>query len=95
METLQADVALRLAGEEPDYHVKDMFHAIESRNYPTWILYVQVMRPEDVAESPVDIFDCTFTWPHEKYQLRPVGRMRLYQNVRALTLRAQVMADPK
>jgi catalase len=81
IENLNADVALRLAGEEPDYHIKDLFNAIEHREYAKWTVYVQVMRPEDVANAPIDIFDDTFTWPHKEYPLRPVGRMTLNKNV--------------
>jgi catalase len=50
-------------------------------NYPTWIVYVQVVKPEEVAEAPVDIFDDTFTLPHDKYPLRPVGRVTLNRRV--------------
>ncbi len=82
IETLDAATALRLAGEEPDYHIKDLFNAIERDDYPTWTLNVQVIEPEDLADAPIDIFDNTFTWPHAKYPLRPVGKLVLNKNVR-------------
>ncbi|KAG4423220.1 hypothetical protein IFR04_003586 [Cadophora malorum] len=80
IETLDAATALRLAGEEPDYHIKDLFNAIERDDYPTWTLNVQVIEPEDLADAPIDIFDNTFTWPHAKYPLRPVGKLVLNKN---------------
>ncbi|KAN0094041.1 catalase domain containing protein [Hyaloscypha variabilis] len=80
IETLDSATALRLAGEEPDYHVKDLFNAIQKGDYPTWTLYVQVIEPKDVKDAPIDIFDNTFTWPHEKYPLRPLGRLTLNKN---------------
>ncbi|KAK5206785.1 catalase A [Exophiala xenobiotica] len=80
IETLPSDIALRLAGEEPDYHIKDLFNAIERGDYPTWILYVQVMDSEEAASAPIDILDNTFTWPHRQYPLRPLGRLTLKQN---------------
>lgn len=81
VKTLDAATALHLAGTEPDYHVKDLFSSIENGDYPTWLLYVQVIKPEDVAKAPIDIFDNTFTWPHEKYPLRRIGRLTLNRNV--------------
>jgi catalase len=44
-------------------------------------LYVQVMEPHEVKDAPIDIFDNTFTWPHKKYPLRPLGRLTLNKNV--------------
>jgi len=82
IETLDSATALRLAGQKPDYHIKDLFNAIEKGDYPTWTLHVQVVEPKDVKDAPIDIFDNTFTWPHEKYLLRPLGRLTLNQNVR-------------
>ncbi|CAG1960208.1 unnamed protein product [Fusarium graminearum] len=80
IETMDSETAARLAGTDPDYHVKDLFNAIEKGDYPSWIVYIQVMRPEEVMAAPIDIFDCTYTWPHEKYPLRRVGQMTLKKN---------------
>lgn len=81
---MDSETAARLAGTDPDYHVKDLFNAIEKGDYPSWIVYIQVMRPEEVMAAPIDIFDCTYTWPHEKYPLRRVGQMTLKKNVSKL-----------
>jgi catalase len=78
---MDADTAVHLAGTEPDYHVKDLFNAIENGDYPSWAVCIQVMTPEQVKDAPIDIFDDTYTWPFEKYPLRRVGRMTLTQNV--------------
>jgi len=80
IKTLDSATALRLAGEEPDYHIKDLYNAIERGDYPTWTLYVQVIEPKDLADAPIDIFDNTFTWPHAKYPLRPLGKLTLNKN---------------
>lgn len=82
IKTLDEDTAVRLAGTEPDYHVKDLFNAIERGDYPTWTVNVQVMKPEDVKSSPVDIFDDTKTWPHNKYPLRRIGKFTLTTNAK-------------
>ena len=78
---MDRDTAARLAGVDPDYHVKDLFEAIEKGDFPKWNVYVQVMTPDQAKQAPIDIFDCTFTWPHKEYPLRLVGRMTLNKNV--------------
>ncbi|WZH47215.1 catalase [Fusarium acuminatum] len=69
IKTMDADTAQRLAGSEPDYHVKDLFKAIDKGDFPTWGVYIQVMQPDEVESAPIDIFDDTYTWPLEKYPL--------------------------
>lgn len=81
---MDPDLAEKLAGTQPDYHVKDLFNAIEKGDYPTWLVFVQVMKPEDAKNAPIDIFDDTYTWPFKKYPLRRVGRLTLNENVRLL-----------
>ncbi|KAF2151003.1 catalase-domain-containing protein [Myriangium duriaei CBS 260.36] len=80
IETLDSATAVKLAGTEPDYHVKDLFNAIDKGDFPTWLLYVQVMKPEEASKAPFDIFDCTFTWPHAQFPLRRIGRLTLNRN---------------
>lgn len=43
-----------------------IFNKIEKGDFPIWILSVQVMRSEGVQDALIDIFECTFTWPHDK-----------------------------
>ncbi|KAH6697402.1 catalase-like domain-containing protein [Plectosphaerella plurivora] len=80
IKTMDPARAAQLAGTQPDYHIKDLFRTIEAGDYPSWIVSVQVMRPEEVHTAPIDAFDCTFTWPHEKYPLRRIGRLTLTKN---------------
>jgi catalase len=49
-------------------------------------LLVQVIEPKDLPDAPIDIFDNTFTWPHERYPLRPLGKLTLNKNVCSLNL---------
>ncbi|KAI0473940.1 catalase [Xylariaceae sp. FL0804] len=81
IETLTAEEATRLAGSDPDYHVRDLYNAIASGDHPSWTVYLQVMDPADAeAGLPYDIFDATRVWPHADYPLRPVGRLTLDRN---------------
>jgi catalase len=78
--TMDAADAVRLAGEEPDYHVKDMYNAIEKGDYPTWTMNLQVMDPKDAETYRWNIFDDTRIWPHKDYPLIPVGKLTLNKN---------------
>ncbi|MER7984297.1 catalase [Streptomyces noursei] len=75
----QAD-ADRLAGEDADYHRRDLFDAIEGGNAPSWTLYVQVMPFDDAPDYRFNPFDLTKVWPHGDYPLIEVGRMTLTRN---------------
>jgi catalase len=86
VKTMDGETAARLAGTEPDYHVKDLFNAIEKGDYPTWKVYIQVMTPKQAQEAPIDIFDCTYTWPHKQYPLRLVGQFHLNKNVSTFSM---------
>lgn len=78
---MNSETAIRLADTQHDYHVKDLFNAIGRGDNPPWAVYIQVMKPDEVKSTPVDISDDTFIWPHEQYPLRLVGRYHLDRNV--------------
>lgn len=37
------DKATQLAGADPDYATRDLFNAIETKNFPSWTLHIQVI----------------------------------------------------
>jgi catalase len=78
--TLDADEAGRLAGAEPDYHVKDLYNAIEAGDYPTWTMCIQIMDPKEAETYRWNIFDATKIWPHKDFPLQPVGKLTLNKN---------------
>jgi catalase len=71
----------RLAGEDGDYHQRDLFDAIESGNFPSWTLMMQIMPFEDAKTYRINPFDLTKVWPHEDYPLVEVGKLTLNRNV--------------
>ena len=76
----QAD-ADRIAGEDADYHQRDLYEAIERGEFPSWSLKMQIM-PFDQAKSyRFNPFDLTKVWPHGDYPLVDVGRLTLNRNV--------------
>ncbi|KAK4031713.1 catalase-like domain-containing protein, partial [Parachaetomium inaequale] len=80
IKTLDSSEALRLAGEEPDHHIKDLYNAIDCGDYPSWTMYFQIMHPKEAETYRWNIFDITRIWPHKDYPLRPVGRLVLNRN---------------
>ena len=76
----QAD-ADRIAGEDGDAHQRDLYDTIETGQYPSWTLYVQVMPFEDAKTYRFNPFDLTKVWPHGDYPLSKVGRLTLNRNV--------------
>lgn len=80
IETIPMEEAVRLAGQDPDYHVIDMFNAIEKGDYPEWTMYIQTMTPEQAEKAGPIVFDSTKIWPHGDYPLQEVGRLRLNKN---------------
>ncbi|PWY71785.1 putative catalase [Aspergillus sclerotioniger CBS 115572] len=74
--------ATKVAGENPDFLLEDLYDAIESGNYPVWNVYVQVMDPKDAETYKWNIFDMTKVWPHQDYPLRQIGRLTVNRNPR-------------
>ncbi|CAH1975260.1 unnamed protein product [Acanthoscelides obtectus] len=72
--------AERVAGNDPEYLIRDLFNNIENGNYPSWSFYIQIMTPEQAAKNPYDPFDDTKVWLHADYPLIPVGRLVLNKN---------------
>ncbi len=80
IENLTREEAERLAGQNPDHAICDLYEAIEQGDYPSWTVNVQIMPPEDAEQYRFDIFDITKVWPHGDYPLIPIGKMVLNRN---------------
>ncbi len=81
IEFLTQEEADRLAGEEPDYHRKDLFEAIRDGEHPSWTLFMQIMPFEEAKTYRFNPFDLTKVWPHGDYPLIKVGTMTLNRNL--------------
>lgn len=73
--------ATKIAGENPDYLVHDLFEAIDRKDYPKWDVFVQVMSPEQAENYKWNIFDMTKVWPHRDFPLRKIAQLTLNENV--------------
>jgi len=80
VEGLTGEDATRIAGEDADFHRRDLREAIERGEFPSWTLSVQVMPYEDAKTYRFNPFDLTKIWPHGDYPLTRVGTMRLNRN---------------
>ena len=69
-----------IAGIDPDRHLLDLQQAIRSGDFPSWEVYVQTIRPDQISSAPIDIFDMTKAWPKGLYPLRKCGRVQLNRN---------------
>ncbi|MGH8860374.1 MAG: catalase [Jatrophihabitantaceae bacterium] len=81
IECLTQEEGDKLAGEDGDYHQRDLYDAIEAGNHPSWTLKMQIMPFEDAKTYRFNPFDLTKVWPHGDYPLIDVGKMTLDRNV--------------
>ncbi|PHH74302.1 hypothetical protein CDD82_5015 [Ophiocordyceps australis] len=80
VKNLDRQTATKIAGENPDYLVQDLYNAIDRKDFPVWNIYVQVMDPSDAEKYKWNIFDMTKVWPHKDYPLRQIGRLTMNKN---------------
>ncbi|NOT99984.1 MAG: catalase [Gallionella sp.] len=78
--TLTQSEANKIAGENPDYHRRDLFTSIEKGDFPQWRVMVQIMPEKDAETYPIHPFDVTKVWPHKDYPLQEVGVLELNRN---------------
>lgn len=80
VENLTNAEAAQLAGEDADFHRRDLFDAIARKEYPSWRFSVQIMPYAEAATYRFNPFDLTKTWSHKDYPLHEVGRFTLNEN---------------
>jgi catalase len=81
VECLTQGDADRIAGEDADYHQRDLYEAIERGDYPSWSLKMQIMPFEAAKTYRFNPFDLTKVWPHGDYPLIDAGTLTLNRNV--------------
>jgi len=80
IECLTQEEADRIAGEDSDFHQRDLFESIKRGDYPSWTLMVQIMPFAEAETYRFNPFDLTKVWPHEDYPPHEVGRLTLDRN---------------
>lgn len=74
------DEALKLAGQDPDFHRKDLWEAIENGAFPKWKFGIQVIPESKEHDFEFDILDATKIWPEELVPIRYIGELELNRN---------------
>lgn len=74
------DEALKLNGQDPDFHRRDLYTAIENGNYPEWELGAQIFTEEQAQAWDFDVLDPTKLIPEELVPITPLGKLVLNKN---------------
>ncbi len=74
------DQAGSVAAANLDYHLQDLFDAIERGENPRWKVSIQVIPEKDAETYHTNIFDLTKTVSHKDYPLIEVGEFELNEN---------------
>ena len=74
------DETQKVAGKDPDFNRRDLWEAIEARQYPEWELGLQLVPETDQDRFDFDLLDATKIIPEEQVPVLPVGRMVLDRN---------------
>jgi catalase len=77
---LTEEEAGRIAGQDPDFHRRDLFTAIKQGKNPQWSVQIQIMPEKDAETYSIHPFDLTKVWPHKDYPLMEAGVIELNRN---------------
>ena len=69
-----------LIGKDRESHQRDLFDAIENKDFPKWTMYVQIMDEETANTMPFNPFDLTKVWSQKQFPLIEVGVLELNRN---------------
>lgn len=75
------DEALKIGGQDPDFHRKDLMEAIESGVYPKWKFGIQTIPEGEEDKFEFDILDATKVWAEDLVPIRYIGELELNRNV--------------
>ncbi|HTA81824.1 MAG TPA: catalase [Bacteroidia bacterium] len=62
---------------DPDHSQRDLVEAIERKDFPKWVMSIQVMIVEQAKTYKWNPFDVTKVWSHKEFPLIDVGIMEL------------------
>ncbi|KAI2012638.1 catalase 1 [Ophidiomyces ophidiicola] len=75
------DESLKICGQDPDFHRKDLMEAIDNKMYPKWQLGLQLIPEAKEHAFDFDILDATKIWPEDLVPIRWIGELELNRNV--------------
>ncbi|MGY5848726.1 catalase HPII [Salegentibacter sp. HM20] len=74
------DEAQKISGNDPDFHRRDLWEAIENGHFPEWELGVQLIAEKDEHKFDFDILDPTKLIPESLVPVQRIGKMVLNRN---------------
>ncbi|QNL49575.1 catalase [Olivibacter sp. SDN3] len=74
------DEAQKISGNDPDFHRRDLWEAIEHGDFPEWEFGVQLIPEEDEHKYPFDLLDPTKIIPEEIVPVQRIGKLTLNRN---------------
>ena len=69
------DEAVKIAGQDPDFHRRNMYESIEQGNCFEWELGIQILPEADEMKFDFDILDATKIWPEDLIPVQRIGKM--------------------
>lgn len=69
-----------VVAKDRESNQRDLFEAIERKEFPRWNMFIQVMTEEQALKMPYNPFDLTKVWYHSEYPLIEVGYFELNRN---------------
>jgi len=80
IENLTDQEAANVVAQCRESHQRDLYEAIENKDFPRWTMYVQIMSEEEALKHKDNPFDLTKVWFHDQYPLHEVGYFELNRN---------------
>ncbi len=74
------DEALKISGNDPDFHRRDLWEAIENGDFPEWEFGVQIVEEKDEHKFDFDLLDPTKLIPEELVPVQRIGKLTLNRN---------------
>jgi catalase len=80
MHSVAWDEALKISGNDPDFHRRDLWEAIENGDFPEWEFGVQIVEEKDEHKFDFDLLDPTKLIPEELVPVQRIGKLTLNRN---------------
>lgn len=80
IKNLTDEEAAEIVGRDRESHQRDLYEAIERKDFPRWTMYFQIMTEEQAESYKENPFDITKTWSHKEFPLIEVGVLELNRN---------------
>jgi catalase len=80
IKTMTNEEAAQVVGKDRESSQRDLYEAIENKNFPKWDMKIQIMSEEEAKNYKYNPFDLTKVWSHKDFPLIDVGVIELNRN---------------